>query len=96
MPKKKPRAAKKSPAPQRTPKRKTAIPAIAPSRRRASKPVEMRLVIAPSDPVEPTHEMTARRAFEIWENYSRLAADTLGHWLQAEKQLCDELNGSGT
>jgi hypothetical protein len=94
MPAKKPKKTKPTAAPKRTPKRKTAIPAVAPARR-ASKPIEMRLVIPPPvDPIEPSREMIAKRAFEIWENYVRLVDDRVGHWLEAEKQLREELNAT--
>ena len=84
----------KAATPRRTPKRKTAIPAIARGKR-ASKPVEMRLVLPPVELVRPSHETIARRAFEIWEGYVRLAGDPVRHWIEAEKQLLDELNGGG-
>jgi hypothetical protein len=95
MPEKKTRTAKKPATPKRTPKRKTAIPATSTLSRRASNPVQMRLVAPPAEPIEPSHEMIARRAFEIWENYARLAGDAVGHWLEAQKQLREELNRSG-
>jgi hypothetical protein len=92
MPAKKPKNSKPAAAPKRTPKRKTAIPAVAPARR-ASKPVAMRLVVPPAvDPIQPSHDMIAKRAFQIWERYVRLVNDPVGHWLEAEKQLREELN----
>ena len=95
MPAKKSKNSKAAETPRRTPKRKTAIP-VAARAKRAVRPVEMRLVMSPPvEPVQPAHEMIARRAFEIWQNYLRLANDPVRHWLEAEGQLFHELNGSG-
>ena len=96
MPAKKSRSTKRATAAKRTPKRKTAIPAVVPIARGATRPVEMRLVVPPADPIEPSREMIARRAFEIWEIYLRLGNDPVRHWLEAEKQLREELNGPGS
>ena len=95
MPAKKSKNRKTADRPRRTPRRKTAIPVVTRGKR-AARPVEMRLVVPPPvEPVQPSHEMIGRRAFEIWENYLRLANDPVRHWLEAEKQLFDELNGTG-
>jgi hypothetical protein len=81
-----------------TAKRRTAIPVSA---ARAVRAVEktpiMRVVARPVEEVvlarvEPSHEMIARRAFENWSFYLRLANDPVQNWLEAERQLRGEMN----
>ena len=87
--KKKPAAKKTEPKRTTTTKRRTAIPVSA-ARTKATTPV-MR-VVAPPEPVEPTQDAIARRAFENWMLYVRLANDPVANWLEAEQQLRRELN----
>ena len=42
---------------------------------------------APVMPVEPDHEMVARRAYEIWEGKGWSDGHTLDDWLEAESSL---------
>jgi hypothetical protein len=86
--KKKPAARKTEPR-KTTPKRRTAIPVSA--ARTASKAPVMRIV-APPEVIEPTHDAIARRAFENWMFYLRLANDPIANWLEAEQQLRRESN----
>ncbi len=88
--KKKP-AAKKSEPKKSTAKRRTAIPVSAARPKTSSTPI-MRVVSPPVETVEPTHEDIARRAFENWMLYLRLANDPIANWLEAEQQLRRELN----
>ena len=47
----------------------------------------------------PTHEQTAERAYEIFEQQGRPPGHELEHWLQAEAQLTgrrSQENGAGT
>ena len=87
--KKKP-ASKKAEPKKTTAKRRTAIPVSA-ARAKTTAPI-MRVVAAPVEPVEPTREAIARRAFENWMLYLRLANDPVANWLEAEQQLRRELN----
>ena len=85
-------AAKKTTEPKKTTaKRRTAIPVSAARARSTSSPV-MRVVSPPVESIEPTHEAIARRAFENWMLYLRLANDPTANWLEAEQQLRRELN----
>ena len=88
--KKKP-AAKKSEPKKTTAKRRTAIPVSAARAKATTNPV-MRIVPAPVEAIEPTQEAIARRAFENWMLYLRLANDPVANWLEAEQQLRRELN----
>ena len=54
----------------------------------------MRLVATPADPIEPSQDKIARRAFELWKGYFKRANDPVGNWLEAEAQLRAELNHS--
>jgi len=68
---------KKAPAPviKTTPARNTPLP----------KPQAIRPVVAPPTPkVMVTHEMIAKRAFEISLSGR---GDQMSHWLQAEREL---------
>jgi hypothetical protein len=88
--KKKP-AAKKNQVKKTTAKRRTAIPVTAARAKATSAPM-MRIVAPPVETTEPTHEAIARRAFENWMLYLRLANDPVANWLEAEQQLRRELN----
>jgi len=88
--KKKPAAKKAEPRRTTTTKRRTAIPVSA-ARAKTAAPV-MRLVSPPAEAVEPTQDAIARRAFENWMLYLRLANDSVANWLEAEQQLRRELN----
>jgi Protein of unknown function (DUF2934) len=90
MPQKKTKKVPAKSATKRPAKRRTAIPAPMP--RTATKPTKMRLVSAAPDAVEPSHDLIAKRAFEIWQTKLRLANDSLRNWLEAEGQLPAELN----
>jgi hypothetical protein len=90
MPQKKKKKVVKRAQPTRTAKRRTALPAV--SRRAAIQPVKMTLVVPPPELVEPSREMIAKRAFEMWAMHLRLAHDPVQNWLEAESQLRRELN----
>jgi hypothetical protein len=101
MPDRKKKSAGKGAKPkQTTAKRRTALPVSA-ARSVAKVPVTraalvkqpvMRLVLPPPEIVEPSQEMIARRAFENWMMYLRLANDPVQNWIEAESQLQRELN----
>ncbi|MCJ8056918.1 DUF2934 domain-containing protein [Shinella curvata] len=40
---------------------------------------------------DPRERRITARAFELWQNESCLDGRSLGHWLEAEKQIDDEL-----
>jgi hypothetical protein len=88
--KKKKPVVKKAVVKKTTTKRRTAIPVSA--ARTTSKAPIMRVVAPPVETVEPTQEAIARRAFENWMLYLRLANDPVANWLEAEQQLRRELN----
>src|SRR5262249_11596440 len=88
--KKKKPAAKKTETKRTTAKRRTAIPVSA-ARTKTTTPV-MRVVAPPVENIEPTQDAIARRAFENWMLYVRLANDPGANWLDAEQQLRRELN----
>ena len=88
--KKKKPVAKKVEVRRTTAKRRTAIPVSA--ARTTTKAPVMRVVSPPVEAVEPTQEAIARRAFENWMLYLRLANDPVANWLEAERQLRRELN----
>jgi len=88
--KKKKPVVKKAIVKKTTAKRRTAIPVTAV--RTAIKAPIMRVVAPPVGAVEPTQEAIARRAFENWMLYLRLANDPVANWLEAEQQLRRELN----
>jgi hypothetical protein len=90
MPQKKKKTVAKRSQPMRTAKRRTALPAA--SVRSALKPVKMKLVVPPPEPIEPAREAIAQRAFEAWGMHVRLAHDPVQNWLEAESQLRQELN----
>ena len=89
--KKKP-AAKKSEAKKTTSKRRTAIPVSAARTSKTTTAPVMRIVAPPVETIEPTRDEIARRAFENWMLYLRLANDPVANWLEAEQQLRRELN----
>ncbi|HEY8751956.1 MAG TPA: hypothetical protein VIM11_28500, partial [Tepidisphaeraceae bacterium] len=68
------------------------VPSARTALKSVAKPPIMQLVIPPATPVEPSHDMIARRAFENWMMHLRLANDQLENWLDAESQLRRELN----
>jgi hypothetical protein len=88
--KKKKPVAKKSAVKKTTTKRRTAIP-ISAARTTTKTPV-MRVVAPQVEAAEPPQEEIARRAFENWMLYVRLANDPVANWLEAEQQLRRELN----
>jgi hypothetical protein len=101
MPDKKKKSPGKSAKPkQTTAKRRTALPVsaaravskVSVTKATVAKEPIMRLVLPPPEMVEPSHEMVARRAFENWMMYLRLANDPVQNWIEAESQVRRELN----